>query len=127
MTVFVDDVAIPYRRMLMCHMWTDGPIEDLLDMVDKIGVQRKWIQGHPTLSHGVHKNASWVHFDICSSKKKLAIKYGATLTDRYGPVYHTNTLLLNHSHPDVASRAKLMLKRIDELRERMQQVQCSVS
>jgi len=61
----------------------------LLAMVDKIGVQRKWIQGHPQLSFGKHRNASFVHFDISLEKKKLAIQHGAILTDRYGPVEHT--------------------------------------
>jgi hypothetical protein len=43
--------------------------EELLQMADKIGVNRKWIQ-----SEGTYRE----HFDICLSKKKLAIeKYGA--------------------------------------------------
>lgn len=90
MSVYVDDVEHPFGRMLMCHLWADT-LEELLDMVDRIGVQRKWIQGHPTLSFGKHVNASWVHFDISKEKKRLAIKHGAVLTDRYGPVIHTTT------------------------------------
>jgi len=46
----------------MCHMIADS--EDLLhDMAAKIGVDRKWYQGD--------------HYDICSSKRKLAVKFGA--------------------------------------------------
>ena len=67
MTVYVDDAFIPYRRMLMCHMIADST-EELLDMVDKIGVQRKWIQ-----EEGTYKE----HFDICKQKRELAIKNGA--------------------------------------------------
>jgi hypothetical protein len=69
----------------MCHMWADT-LDELLAMADKIGVQRKWIQGHPTLSFGKHRNASWVHFDIAKGKRALAVAAGAIETDRYGPV-----------------------------------------
>lgn len=54
-------------------------------MVDRIGVQRRWIQGHPELSIGKAKNASWLHFDISKGKKSLAIRAGAVLTDMFGP------------------------------------------
>jgi hypothetical protein len=83
MTVYVDDVRHAYKRMIMCHLWADSEAE-LLDMVDKIGVRRKWIQMPP--------KASWVHFDICLAKKALAISHGAVLTDRYGPVEHVARL-----------------------------------
>ena len=65
--VYVDDFNAPFGRMLMCHLVADTTGE-LLAMVDKIGVNRKWIQ-YP----GTDKE----HFDICLSKKKLAIKHGA--------------------------------------------------
>jgi hypothetical protein len=42
--------------------------EELLEMVDKIGVQRKWIQDAGTGRE---------HFDICMKKKALAIQHGA--------------------------------------------------
>lgn len=51
----------------MCHMVADTT-EELNAMADKIGVQRKWIQ-YPGTRHE--------HYDICLSKKRLAIKYGA--------------------------------------------------
>jgi hypothetical protein len=85
MTVYVDDVRHRFGNMIMCHMWADTDAE-LLAMADRIGVARKWIQGHPTLSHGKHRDASWVHFDIAMSKKALALQHGAVLTDKYGPV-----------------------------------------
>ncbi len=83
MTVYVDDVRHQYGRMVMCHMWADS-LPELLAMADRIGVQRKWLQTPP--------KASWVHFDICISKKALAISAGAILTDRYGPVEHVARL-----------------------------------
>jgi len=41
---------------------------ELFSMVDKIGVQRKWVQDLGTPRE---------HFDIAQSKKKLAIEFGA--------------------------------------------------
>ncbi|MBY0259562.1 DUF4031 domain-containing protein [Methylobacterium sp.] len=86
MSVFVDQPIHPFGRMMMCHLWADS-LDELLAMVDRIGVNRRWIQGHPTLSHGKHREASWVHFDISKGKRALAIHAGAIETDRYGPVY----------------------------------------
>ncbi len=82
MAVYVDDVVHNFGRMKMCHLWADT-MEELLAAVDAIGVARKWIQTPP--------KASWVHFDICLSKKKAAIEHGAILTDKYGPVVHVAT------------------------------------
>lgn len=91
MPVYVDPAQHPFGRMIMCHMWADTDAE-LLDMADKIGVARKWIQGHPTLSHGKHRSASWVHFDIAKGKRAIAVAAGAIETDRYGPALHTARL-----------------------------------
>jgi hypothetical protein len=91
MAVYVDDVRLPFGRMIMCHMWADT-LDELLAMADRIGVQRKWIQGHPTLSFGKHRMASWVHFDISLGMKSKAIAAGAILTDMYGPSEHTARL-----------------------------------
>lgn len=88
MSVYVDDMAAPFGNMVMCHMWADTD-DELLEMADKIGVQRKWIQGHKSLSFGKHKNASWVHFDVAKSKRALAVRNGAIETDRFGPMEHT--------------------------------------
>ena len=86
MTCYVDDVRHRYGNMVMCHLWADT-LEELLAMVDKIGVQRKWLQKPP--------KASWVHFDITLSKKALALNNGAVLTDKYGPVEHVARLTGN--------------------------------
>lgn len=119
MSVYVDDVRHRFGNMVMCHLWADTD-EELLEMVDKIGVQRKWIQGHKTLSFGKHRDASWVHFDISLSKKALAIAAGAILTDRYGPVIHTKRLQIAwgeaNNLPDIVERAKAMITQIEELR-----------
>ncbi|MCJ2039835.1 DUF4031 domain-containing protein [Methylobacterium sp. J-059] len=86
MSVYVDQPIFPFGRIMMCHLWADS-LDELLAMVDRIGVQRKWIQGHPTLSFGKHRNASWVHFDIAKGKRTRAIEAGAIETDTYGAVY----------------------------------------
>lgn len=65
--VYVDNMDTGFGRMKMSHMVADST-EELLQMVDNIGVQRKWIQKQGT---------NLEHFDICLSKKKLAVQYGA--------------------------------------------------
>ncbi|NEV79292.1 DUF4031 domain-containing protein [Rhodopseudomonas sp. BR0C11] len=99
MTVYVDNVRHRYGRMVMCHMWADS-IDELMAMVDRIGVQRKWLQVPP--------QASWMHFDISLAKKAEAIKAGAVLTDRYGPLEHVARLKGDQAMLDriAAARAK---------------------
>jgi len=120
MTVFVDDMRAAFGRMVMCHMWADT-LDDLLAMADRIGVARKWIQGHPELSFGKHRRASWIHFDIALSKRALAIKAGAVETDRYGPVLHTARLdlaaAIENQNEDARRRAEAMIERIGSLRK----------
>lgn len=67
MTVYVDDMFAEFRNMKMCHMIADTT-EELLAMVDRIGVQRKWIQ---------HPETYREHFDIASGKREAAIQAGA--------------------------------------------------
>lgn len=67
MSVYVDGMQAKFSRMIMCHMIADSK-KELLHMVDKIGVDRKWIQKEGTYSE---------HFDVCLSKRNLAIKHGA--------------------------------------------------
>lgn len=68
MSVYVDDMRAPFGRMIMCHMFADTH-EELVEMADRIGVARKWIQypGHPVKEH----------FDIALSKRSLAVQAGA--------------------------------------------------
>lgn len=67
MAVYVDNMAVRYGRMIMYHLIADTS-EELLEMVDRIGVPRKWIQ---------HSGTYAEHFDICKSKRRLAISAGA--------------------------------------------------
>jgi hypothetical protein len=63
----VDNYGASFGRMVMCHMIADTR-DELLSMVDRIGVQRKWIQKAGT---------PWEHFDICLSKRTKAVASGA--------------------------------------------------
>lgn len=51
-------------KMKMSHLMADSD-DELHAMADKIGVQRRWFQGD--------------HYDICKSKRELAIKHGAVV------------------------------------------------
>ena len=76
MTVYIDDMNAKYGRMTMCHMFADTTAE-LLEMADRIGVQRKWLQHPGTIRE---------HFDICLSKKAKAIQCGASEIEYPGDV-----------------------------------------
>lgn len=67
MTVYVDTMRAAYGQMIMCHMIADTD-EELHEMADRIGVKRRWHQKAGT-AHS--------HYDICLSKRKLAIGFGA--------------------------------------------------
>lgn len=66
MAVYVDNMEAGFGNMVMCHMIADTT-DELLAMADKIGVNRKWIQDKGTYQE---------HFDICLTKRKLAVQGG---------------------------------------------------
>ncbi|API76570.1 hypothetical protein AC251_18165 (plasmid) [Ralstonia pseudosolanacearum] len=72
MSVYVDDMAAPYGRMVMFHMVADTDAE-LHAMADRIGVARKWHQ-KPGTPHS--------HYDICKAKRAQAVALGAIEIDR---------------------------------------------
>lgn len=67
MGVYVDGMRAAFGRMRMCHMVADST-DELLAMADHIGVDRRWFQKAGT----AHE-----HFDICMSKRRLAVEAGA--------------------------------------------------
>lgn len=67
MAVYVDAPKHPVGRMVMCHMVADSS-EELLEMADKIGVSRKWLQ---------RGGSAREHFDVCKAKRALAVENGA--------------------------------------------------
>ena len=72
MAVYVDDMRAPFGRMIMCHMMADTT-DELLEMADKIGVKRKWIQ---------KKGTKYEHFDISLGKRVSAVQHGAVEVTR---------------------------------------------
>lgn len=76
MTVYVDDMRARYGRMRMCHMLADSD-EELHEMASRIGVARRWHQKADT-PHS--------HYDICMSKRAIAVKLGAVEVTREGVV-----------------------------------------
>jgi len=73
MAVYVDAAIYPYGRMLMCHILADT-LDELHEMADKIGVARKHYQGPPKTKRP--------HYDICKSKRAIAVSHGAIEADR---------------------------------------------
>jgi hypothetical protein len=71
MPVYIDNAFLPFQHMRMCHLLADSR-EELDAMADKIGVPRKWIQFPDTPEE---------HYDICASKRLLAIRSGAIAID----------------------------------------------
>ena len=67
MAVYVDNMRAQFGRMVMCHLAADTR-DELLAMVDRIGVSRKWIQAAGTWRE---------HFDISLTKRALAVEAGA--------------------------------------------------
>jgi hypothetical protein len=70
MTVYVDNMRIPFGRMRMSHLMADTP-EELREMAEKLGLTR-YIQ-HP----GTPKE----HLDVSDSKRKEALGMGAVPMD----------------------------------------------
>lgn len=111
MACYVDDVEHAFGNMKMCHLWADTEHE-LFEMVDKIGVLRKWVQRPP--------KASWLHFDIAKSKRILAIRAGAFLTDQFGPAEHVARLDMASGDPARAAMGARKVEQIKVCRERRQ-------
>jgi hypothetical protein len=72
MAVYVDKMRHAFGRMIFCHMVADS-VEELHAMADIIGLKRNWFQD----------KGSMPHYDICLSKRKRAIKAGATVINRH--------------------------------------------
>ncbi|MCA0944073.1 DUF4031 domain-containing protein [Salipiger pacificus] len=71
MTVYVDDMYRAeigrFRHMKMSHMIADST-EELLEMADRIGLQRKWLQKRGTPDE---------HFDVGMGLRAKAVAAGA--------------------------------------------------
>lgn len=67
MSVYVDNMRAKLGRLIMCHMIADSS-EELHAMAAKIGVRRDYVQ---------HSRSAREHYDICLSKRALAVANGA--------------------------------------------------
>lgn len=70
MAVYVDREQNAYRGMKMCHMFADS-LDELHAMADRIGLKKKWFQGRKT-----------PHYDVCQSKRRIAVRLGAVEINR---------------------------------------------
>jgi hypothetical protein len=107
MTVYVDNANIAWRGMIMCHLFADT-LPELLAMVDRIGVKRRWLQKPP--------KASWIHFDIGAGKKRLALIYGAVETDIFGPLEWEARQLIATGQPDKIAAGRKKLEMVENSR-----------
>jgi len=74
MSVYVDNEKHKVGRMEVCHMFADT-CGELHGMADSIGIPRRYVQVSRT---GI------IHYDVCKSKRALAIELGAKEIDRSG-------------------------------------------
>jgi len=56
--------------MLMSHLLADS-LDELHAMADRIGLKRRWFQGHGT-----------PHYDICQQYRQRAVECGVVVIDR---------------------------------------------
>lgn len=70
MSVYIDNSKNGFGRMRMCHMMADT-LDELHAMAARLGLRRAWFQPK-----------SSPHYDVCQSKRALAVQYGAIEVDR---------------------------------------------
>jgi hypothetical protein len=67
MSVYVDNVRIPFGRMRMSHMIADTS-DELHAFAGRLGIERRWIQNPGTPRE---------HYDVSISKRREALALGA--------------------------------------------------
>lgn len=72
MSVYVDCERNHYRHMIMSHMVADS-VDELHAMAQRLGLKRQWFQ--------ISRNGM-PHYDICQTKRQVAITLGAVEIDR---------------------------------------------
>ena len=92
MTVYIDGARNGYGRMVMCHMLANTPNE-LHAMADAIGMRREWYQSPD--------KASFPHYDLSLSRRKLALERGAkevTRKELSAYIKETRARLIEQGH-----------------------------
>lgn len=79
MAVYVDTAIHILRDRRMCHMFSPD-LDQLHDMANLIGIQRRWFQDPLTM------RVSWPHYDIDQPRRALAVGFGAIECDKYQTV-----------------------------------------
>lgn len=69
MAIYVDDTFNYPGNGAWCHMWTDGPNEELDVFAQSIGLRKSWAH--------VGGAMRLYHYDLRPSKRKAAIRAGA--------------------------------------------------
>lgn len=55
-----------------CHMFTDGSLEELHAMAERLGMKRSWFQDHGDLKH----------YDLNARRRAAAVRAGAVECDK---------------------------------------------
>lgn len=88
MTVFVDvlvptgslkDKSKQVQRVFKdgaCHMFTDGPLEELHAFAASIGMKRSWL----------HNALDLPHYDLNKTRREMAVRAGAVACDKHTTV-----------------------------------------
>lgn len=82
MTIFVDPLMAhgwKMRGVLVqnCHLFTDGPVDELHAFAERIGMKRSWFQ-----------DKSVPHYDLTPSRRRTAVACGAVECTRHEAVAH---------------------------------------
>lgn len=59
-----------------CHMFTDGPLEELHAFAARIGMRRSWL----------HNSLDLPHYDLNAIRRAAAVRAGAVECDKYTTV-----------------------------------------
>lgn len=72
-----------------CHMFTDGPVDELHTMAERIGMRRSWFQDEGDLPH----------YDLNPKRRAAAVAAGARECDK-----HTTVAVMRANRAARASR-----------------------
>jgi hypothetical protein len=79
MPIYVDNVKIPYRGMLMSHMTADT-LDEIHEMADRLDIFRKYFQYPP--------KTRFPHYDIPVDRRDMALALGAHAVDRRSSLHY---------------------------------------